>query len=81
MSQTNDALLNRITFDPEVLSGKPTIRGLRISVEHVLEMLAAGVSQAELLDDYPDLEPQDVQAVMLYAATLVSDERVFPIGA
>jgi uncharacterized protein (DUF433 family) len=81
MRQINDAILNRITFDPNILRGKPTIRGLRIGVEHILEMLAAGVSQAELLDEYPDLESDDIHAVMLYAAMLVADERVIPLAA
>ncbi len=81
MSQAREALLDRITFDPQILRGKPTIRGLRIGVEHILEMLAAGVSQAELLDEYPDREPEDIHAAMFYAATRVADERVFPIVA
>jgi uncharacterized protein (DUF433 family) len=60
-------LLNRITVNPEVLVGKPTIRGMRISVEQILDALAAGVSEEELLEDYPALEADDIRAVVSYA--------------
>jgi uncharacterized protein (DUF433 family) len=73
-------LLDRITINPEVMVGKPTIRGLRITVEQILKALAAGITVQELLEDYPELEPEDVQAVLLYAAELVSKEQVFKIG-
>ena len=69
----------RIKFDPAVLAGKPTVRGLRISVEHVLRALSNGVPEAELLADYPDLEPDDLRACLAYAADLVAAERVFPV--
>jgi uncharacterized protein (DUF433 family) len=61
-------LLNRITVDPEVLVGKPIIRGLRISVDQILKALAGGLTVQEMLDDYPDLEKEDIQAALLYAA-------------
>ena len=60
----------RITLNPAVLAGKPTVRGLRISVEHVLRALSSGVPESELLADYPDLEPEDLRACMAYAADL-----------
>ena len=72
-------LLGGITVNPNVLVGKPTVRGLRISVEQVLRALAAGVSEEELLRDYPDLEPDDIRAVLAYAADRIADERVFAI--
>ena len=75
-----DALLNRITVDSRVLVGKPTIRGLRISVEQVLAALAAGVPVSDLLEDYPELEPADIQAVLLYAAERVREERVYALA-
>ena len=62
----NQSLLNRITFNPEVLTGKPIIRGLRISVATILELLAKGASIEEILEDHPELEPEDIQAAMLY---------------
>jgi len=77
--ENRQALLARITVNPKVLVGKPTIRGLRISVEQILDALAAGVSEQELLEEYPDLEPEDIRAVLLYAAELISMERVYPV--
>jgi uncharacterized protein (DUF433 family) len=53
---------DRITVDPDVLVGKPTIRGLRISVEQILKALAAGVTTQDLLQDYPELEEDDIKA-------------------
>jgi len=75
-----EKLRARITVNPKILVGKPTIRGLRISVTQVLDALAAGVPTQELLEEYPDLELEDIQAVLLYAAELVSEERVYPVG-
>jgi uncharacterized protein (DUF433 family) len=60
--------LHRITFDPQVCAGRPAIRGLRIRVKDVLELLAAGASHDEILEDYPLLEAADIQAVLEYAA-------------
>jgi len=74
-------LLNRITADPNVLAGKPTIRGLRISVEQILRALAAGVPTEDLLADYPELEVEDIRAALAYAAELVAEEHVFPISS
>ena len=71
----------RITIDPNVLLGKPTIRGLRISVEQILRALAGGVSHDDLLKDYPELEREDILACIAYAAALVSSERVYPVEA
>jgi uncharacterized protein (DUF433 family) len=56
--------MERITFNPEQCSGRPCIRGMRIRVKDVLDMLAAGVSEAEILGDYPDLEPADIRACL-----------------
>jgi uncharacterized protein (DUF433 family) len=75
-----EQLLERITINPEVMVGKPTIRGLRITVEQILKALAGGVTSQDLLEDYPELEPEDIQAVLLYAAELVSEEQVFEVG-
>ena len=72
-------LLERITINPEVMVGKPTIRGLRITVEQILKALAGGVTIQDLFEDYPELEPEDIQAVLLYAAELVSEEQVFSV--
>jgi uncharacterized protein (DUF433 family) len=74
-------LLRRITVHPEVLVGKPTIRGLRISVEQILRALAAGVTTEDLLVDYPELEGDDIRAVLAYAAQRISEDEVFPVSA
>ncbi|MDX9767581.1 MAG: DUF433 domain-containing protein [Ectothiorhodospiraceae bacterium] len=60
-------MIDRITIDPAVCHGKPTIRGLRYPVENVLEWLAAGMSVEEILADYEDLEREDILAVLTYA--------------
>lgn len=73
---TNQELLNRITINPALAFGKPTIRGLRYSVEWLLETLSSGMSIEELLADYEDLEPADIQAVLLYAARLSQVKRM-----
>lgn len=71
--------LNRITVDPKVMVGKPTIRGLRITVEQILKALAGGVTAQELIEDYPELEAEDIQAVLLYAAERIDEEQVFEV--
>ena len=71
---------SRIVIDPNVLVGKPTVRGLRIRVEHVLRALANGVPEAELLTDYPDLESDDIRACLNYAAETVPAERVYRVA-
>jgi len=63
-------LMERITFDPQILRGKPVIRDMRISVEMILELLAKGSTQEEILEDYPVLEPQDIHAAWAYTQPL-----------
>ena len=75
-----DELLQRITVDPKIMVGKPVIRGLRITVQQILESLAAGVKEEELLEDYPELDANDIKAVLLYANQLVKEERVYEIN-
>lgn len=65
--QANGQLLKRITARADVFGGKPIVRDMRISVELVLSLLSQGVSEAELLDDYPGLEPDDIRACLAYA--------------
>jgi uncharacterized protein (DUF433 family) len=74
---TMQDLVNRITFNKNVLCGKPLIRGLRISVEMILELLARGATEEEILQDYPQLEPDDLRAALLYAHHMVARENVF----
>ncbi len=66
--------LDRITIDPRICLGQPTIRGMRITVSVLLKMLAAGQSTEELLAAYPELEEEDVRQAMRYAAWLASDQ-------
>jgi len=73
-----DRLLDRITVDPKIYSGKPIIRGHRLAVEHVLGMLAAGDTADTILAGYPWLEPADIRACLAYAHRLVAHERVEP---
>ncbi len=79
--QAADALLARITVDANILLGKPTIRMLRISVQQILQALAAGQTQDELMREYPELEPEDFQSVLLYAADAVGEQRVYRLSA
>lgn len=61
-------LLSRITTNPEQCAGRPCVRGMRIRVSDVLELLAAGLATEAIVEELPDLEPADVQACLLYAA-------------
>jgi uncharacterized protein (DUF433 family) len=76
----NPELLDRITFDLGTMTGKPTIRGLRITADQILKALAANIDLDDILADYPELEKEDIQAVLLYAGQLVEEERVFKVG-
>ena len=69
-------LLQRITARPEVFGGKPIVRDLRISVELVLGLLCQGVTQEELLDDYPELEPDDIRACIAYAHAVIAGDAM-----
>lgn len=64
--------LSRITFNPKQCGGKPCIRGMRIRVKDVLDMLASGMTEAQMLEDFPDLEREDIQAACEYAAQYVN---------
>lgn len=68
-------MIKRITINPNIFGSKPIIRGKRIAVEHILGMLAAGSTIEEILEGYPFLEREDVQACLLYAYRLSAHER------
>ena len=74
MSETE--LLGRITADPEIFGGKPIIRGMRISVEMILSLLAQGESAEAILEDYPDLEPDDIRACLAYAHAVIANDSL-----
>ncbi len=73
--------LERISSDPEVCHGQPTIRGLRYTVENLLELLSAGMTIDEVLADYPDLERDDVLAALELGALAAGRRRVVPLSA
>ena len=73
-------LLERITVNPGVMVGKPTISGMRITVEQILKALANGLTTEQLLEDYPDLEKDGIKACLCYATELVDHERVYSVG-
>ncbi len=71
----------RITVDPEILAGKPVIRGTRLAVELILELLAAGRSESEILSDYPGVTREDILACLAYASYLAHEYKAYPISA
>jgi uncharacterized protein (DUF433 family) len=75
----NEELLERITYNPLIFSGKPIIRGMRIAVEHILGMLASGSTIEDVLEGYPFLEKEDILACLLFAYRMVAHERIEPI--
>ncbi len=70
---------NRITIDPAVLTGKPVIKGTRLSVEFIVGLLAQGWSEAEILRNYPGITREDILACLSYAQRRLEDERVYPL--
>ncbi len=70
--------LDRITFDPNIMAGRACIRGMRITVALVLNLLAGGMSSEEIIHEYPYLEPEDIQQTLRYAAWL-ADESIIPL--
>ena len=73
--------LDRITSDPSVCHGQPTVRGLRYPVETLLELLSAGMTTDEVLADYPDLERDDLLSALEFGALAAGRRRVVPLGA
>jgi uncharacterized protein (DUF433 family) len=69
----------RIVVDPKVLVGKPVIRGTRLSVEFILDLLANDWTIEQILNEYPQLEREDIMAVLKYAAERVKEEKVYPL--
>ncbi len=77
--KSEEELLARIVVNPKIMSGKPIVKGTRITVEQVLKLLAQGLSPNEILKDYPHLTSDDIAAVLLYAAKVAGEEEVYPI--
>ena len=70
----------RIVIDPNILVGKPTIKGTRLAVEFIIELLAQNWSEADILQNYPGLTREDIQACLKYASTALSAEKVYPLN-
>jgi uncharacterized protein (DUF433 family) len=77
----NEGLCDCITVNPDVMVGKPVIRGTRIPVALILKMLGQGIAIDEILREYPRLERADVNAALIYAAQVLEHEEVFPLSA
>jgi uncharacterized protein (DUF433 family) len=75
----NEQHWQRITVDPNVMVGKPLIRGTRIPVELIVRMLAQGIAEADILREYPRLQPDDIRAALAYAAQVLAEEDIFPL--
>lgn len=73
-------MLDRISFDPNILAGRATIRGLRISAAHVVNLVANGMSIEEILAELPDLDAEDIRQALRYAA-MMAEDQVFPLPA
>jgi uncharacterized protein (DUF433 family) len=71
----------RIVIDPRILVGKPTVRGTRLAVEFIIDLLAQGWAEAEILHNYPGLTHEDVQACLSYASATLRAEKVYPLEA
>ncbi len=72
-------LLERITLNPQVMAGKPIIKGTRLSVEYILNLLAHGATTQEILDEYVGLKPEDIQACFLFATKSLGDTEFMPL--
>ena len=70
-----------IVSDPKIMMGKPTIAGTRITVESILERLAAGESQGQILEAHPRLSPEDIRAALAFAAQVLHADVVYPVSA
>ncbi len=73
-------LENRIVIDEKVMVGKPIIRGFRITVEHLLNQLASGISYEQILQSHPELEVEDIYACLHYASNLMNAEKVYKVA-
>ena len=78
---TSMSRLDRITSEPSICHGQPTIRGLRYPVENLLELLASGMTIEEIIEDYPDLDREDLLAALEFGALASGMRRVVPLGA
>ncbi len=73
--------ISRITINPEICHGKPTIRNMRYTVELILDLLSSGMTISEIIEDYPALEEDDIKACLAFASRLTSVKSIHKIGA
>lgn len=78
---TDQQLLSRITVDPKVMVGKPVVKGTRLTVEYILNLLAHGATVEEILEEYDGLTQEDVQACLLFASRSLEDMAFLPLVA
>ena len=71
---------DRIAVDPEVLVGKPVIKGTRLAVEFIIDLLAQGWTEADIVGNYPGVTRQDIQACLAYASTMLKAEKIYPLA-
>lgn len=78
---SDENLLARIHVDPKILTGKPVVRGTRLSVDFILGLMAHGASVGEILEEYEGLRPEDIQACLLFAAKAIESPSFLPLDA
>lgn len=78
--QDDLVLLNRVTSDPKIMGGKPVIRGTRLTVEFILNLLSHGASQQEVLEEYEGLKAEDIRACLLFATKHLEDTTFLPLA-
>jgi uncharacterized protein (DUF433 family) len=76
----DETLLERIVFDPKTMAGKPVIRGTRLTVDYILNLMAHGATTTEILAEYPGLTTEDIQACLLFATRSLSDTAFLPLA-
>jgi uncharacterized protein (DUF433 family) len=72
---------DRIAIDPKVLAGKPVIKGTRLAVEFIVDLLAQGWTEPRILENYPGIASEDIRACLQYSSEMLKSERVFPVSA
>ena len=72
-------MFDRVTFNPKIMAGRACLRGMRITVAHVVNMVANGMTAKDILEEYPDLQPEDIQQALHYAAFMTRDET-YPLS-
>lgn len=78
---SKEELLKRVEINPDIMAGKPIIKGTRIPVELILNLLGQQLSIKDILDDYPHLKKEDIQAALFYASSVIHNEEIIPLAA